>query len=188
MSFILLQERLWSPCSLVRTKFPSRVMNILMAQEKVIFAPGGSVYERVKAMVRHSRQILNPLKGDKLVASLHRNSIPEDTALASPAATSWQCKEDCTGPSGKRPVLAQRGLPTSEQGALSLDRERFTWTRRSCPEPDRSVGKVPGGERSLAGEPECLSLHSCFCCDMQKRTRGLCTTCQSKTGQILTIF
>jgi hypothetical protein len=48
-----------------------------------------------------------------------------------------------------------------------IDRERFTPARPSCREPDRSavppewgVGKEPGGEPSLSGEPECLSLHS----------------------------
>jgi len=40
-----------------------------------------------------------------------------------------------------------------------IDRERFTRTRHSCTEPDRSVGKEPVGELSLSGESECLSLH-----------------------------
>ena len=38
-----------------------------------------------------------------------------------------------------------------------IDRERFTHTRRSCVEPDRSVGKAPVGELSLSSEEECLS-------------------------------
>ena len=39
-----------------------------------------------------------------------------------------------------------------------IDRERFTQARHSCLEPVRSVGKVPVGELSLSGLPECLSL------------------------------
>src|SRR6266516_2032556 len=34
MPFILLQSMLFSPCSLVRTKFPNRVMNSLLANER----------------------------------------------------------------------------------------------------------------------------------------------------------
>src|SRR5713101_9735004 len=60
-----------------------------------------------------------------------------------------------SGASDNGPVLA----PHAEQEAFTLDRERFTQARRSCLEPDRSVGKVPVGEPSLSGEPECLSLH-----------------------------
>src|SRR5216684_2817283 len=61
-----------------------------------------------------------------------------------------------SGASDNGPVLAQH----AEQEAFTLDRERFTQARRSCLEPDRSVGKVPVGEPSLSGEPECLSLHA----------------------------
>jgi hypothetical protein len=49
-----------------------------------------------------------------------------------------------------------------------LDRERFTQARHSCLEPDRSVGKVPVGEPSLSGEPECLSLHSIILAQEEK--------------------
>jgi hypothetical protein len=50
---------------------------------------------------------------------LHRNSAycKRRAALASSHNTSRE-SEDSTGPSDKRPVLVQRGLPTSKQGAL----------------------------------------------------------------------
>jgi hypothetical protein len=92
-------------------------------------------------------QELNPLTGDELVSSLHRNSDTRtDAALASAADTS--------GHPDKVPVLAQH----AESEAFSLDRERFTQARHSCLEPDRSVGKVPVGELSLSSKEECLSL------------------------------
>src|SRR5260370_26315629 len=99
-------------------------------------------------------QIRNPLKGDELVSVLHRNSVQQRacTALISTHDTS---ESEDSGASDNGPVLAQH----AEQEAFTLDRERFTQTRRSCTEPDRSVGKLPVGEPSLSGEPECLSLH-----------------------------
>jgi hypothetical protein len=60
-----------------------------------------------------------------------------------------------TGPSDNWPVLVQH----AEQGALFIDRERFTWQRVLCQNAMRSVVRVPVGELSLSGEPECLSLH-----------------------------
>ena len=91
---------------------------------------------------------------------LHGNSVHpcESTAFASPHDTSQE-SEDSIGPSDKRPVLAYRGQTTCEQEALFVDRERFTRTRRSCAEPDRSVGKERDvGELSLFSEEKCLSL------------------------------
>src|SRR5216684_7636121 len=61
-----------------------------------------------------------------------------------------------SGASDNGPVLAQH----AEQEAFTLDRERFTQTRRSCLEPDRSVGKEPIGEPSLSAGAECLSLYA----------------------------
>ena len=46
-----------------------------------------------------------------------------------------------------------------------IDRERFTQARHSCLEPVRSVGKVPVGELSLSGRPECLSLQDAILTD-----------------------
>ncbi len=53
-----------------------------------------------------------------------------------------------------------------------IDRERFTQTRRSCLEPDRSVGKGPVGEPSLSSEEECLSLHSSMLPQEEKSGNG----------------
>src|SRR5258708_24643134 len=112
-------------------------------------------------------QILNPLKGDELVSVLHRNSMHQRacTALISTHDTS---ESEDSGASDNGPVLAQH----AEQEAFTLDRERFTQTRRSCLEPDRSVGKVPVGEPSLSGEPECLSLHSTILAQEEKSGNG----------------
>src|SRR5260370_41932434 len=100
-------------------------------------------------------QMLHPLERDELVSVLHRNSVQHRacTALISTHDTS---ESEDSGASDNGPVLAQH----AEQEAFTLDRERFTQTRRSCLEPDRSVGKGPVGEPSLSGEPECLSLHA----------------------------
>ncbi len=57
-----------------------------------------------------------------------------------------------------------------------IDRERFTQARRSCPEPDRSVGKEPVGEPSLSSEEECLSLHSPMLPQEEKSGNGNPTT------------
>src|SRR5260370_24414863 len=99
-------------------------------------------------------QILNPLKGDELVPVLHRTSVHQRacTALISTHDTS---ESEDSGASDNGPVLAQH----AKQEASALDRERFTQTRRSCLEPDRSVRKEPVGEPSLSSEEECLSLH-----------------------------
>ncbi len=89
-----------------------------------------------------SSQILNPLERDELVSVLHLNSVPQRQVQLQLQRTTHHGSplvSDCTGPSDKRPVLAQH----AGQEALALDRERFTGTRRSCTEPDRSVGKEP---------------------------------------------
>src|SRR5216683_811812 len=108
-------------------------------------------------------QILNPLSRDELVSVLHRTSMQHRacTALISTHDTS---ESEDSGASDNGPVLAQH----AEQEALALDRERFTQTRRSCLEPDRSVGKVPVGEPSLSGEPECLSLYATILAQQEK--------------------
>jgi hypothetical protein len=55
-----------------------------------------------------------------------------------------------------RPPLP--GMPGKER---CFDREHFTWQRILCQNPaHEEAGKVPVGEPSLSGEPECLSLHS----------------------------
>src|SRR5260370_37673709 len=112
-------------------------------------------------------QILNPLSRDGLVSVLHRSSVQHRacTALISTHDTS---ESEDSGASDNGPVLAQHG----EQEGFTLDRERFTQTRRSCLEPDRSVGKVPVGEPSLSGEPECLSLHSTILAQEEKSGNG----------------
>src|SRR5258708_34019378 len=99
-------------------------------------------------------QIRNPLKGDELVSVLHRTSVQHRacTALVSTHDTS---ESEDSGASDNGPVLAQH----AEQEAFTLDRERFTQARRSCLEPDRSVGKEPVGELSLPPKARCLSLH-----------------------------
>ena len=108
-------------------------------------------------------QILNPLSRDGLVSVLHRSSVQHRacTALISTHDTS---ESEDSGASDNGPVLAQH----AEQEALALDRERFTQTRRSCLEPDRSVGKGPVGEPSLSGEPECLSLYATILAQQEK--------------------
>ncbi len=90
----------------------------------------------------------NPLERDRLVSVLHRNSgIP----CGMPALASVH---DTSGRSDNAPVLAQH----AEQGALFRPRT-FYLAADSLPEPGEcSVGKVPVGEPSLSGEPECLSL------------------------------
>src|SRR5258708_29595700 len=105
--------------------------------------------------MRPLSQMFNPLKGDELVSVLHRNSMHQRACTALISTHDPSESED-SGASDNGPVLAQHG----EQEALALDRERFTQARRSCLEPDRSGGKVPVGDPSLSGEPECLSLHS----------------------------
>ena len=102
-------------------------------------------------------QILNPLKGDELVSVLHRNSVYHRACTALISTHDTAESED-SGASDNGPVLAQH----AEQEALALDRERFTQTRRSCLEPDRSVGKEPVGEPSLSAGAECLSLHATY--------------------------
>jgi hypothetical protein len=110
--------------------------------------------------------VMNPMSKDKgLVASLCFNSMHQHacTALASTTATSRQ--------HDKLPVFAHHGRTTCKQTALFIDRERFTQARRSCLEPDRSVGKGrDGGEPSLSPEGECLSLHSTIL--THRRTSG----------------
>ena len=49
-----------------------------------------------------------------------------------------------------------------------IGRERFTQARYSCLEPIRSVGKVPVGELSFSGGPECLSLRNTILTDVAK--------------------
>jgi hypothetical protein len=101
------------------------------------------------------------------VSVLHRTSVHQRacTALISTHDTS---ESEDSGASDNGPVLAQ----LAEQEAFTLDRERFTQTRRSCLEPDRSVGKGPVGEPSLSGEPECLSLHSTILAHKEKSGNG----------------
>ena len=98
---------------------------------------------------------------------LHRNSVHHRacTALISTHDTS---ESEDSGASDNGPVLAQH----AEQEALALDRERFTQTRRSCLEPDRSVGKVPVGEPSLSAGAECLSLHATMLAQQEKSGNG----------------
>src|SRR6266849_4109060 len=116
-------------------------------------------------------QILNPLSRDGLVSVLHRNSVQHRacTALISTHDTS---ESEDSGASDNGPVLAQH----AEQEAFTLDRERFTQTRRSCLEPDRSVGKEPVGEPSLSSEEECLSLHDAILSQEEKSGNGDPTT------------
>jgi hypothetical protein len=53
-----------------------------------------------------------------------------------------------------RPPLP--GMPSKER---CFDREHFTWQRILCQNPaHEEAGKVPVGEPSLSGEPECLVL------------------------------
>ncbi len=49
-----------------------------------------------------------------------------------------------------------------------IDRERFIQARHFCLEPVRSVGKMPIGELSLSGKPECLSLQGVILTDGAK--------------------
>src|SRR5260370_25734927 len=116
-------------------------------------------------------QILNPLKGDELVSVLHRTSVQHRacTALISTHDTS---ESEDSGASDNGPVLAQH----AEQEAFLIDRERFTQARRSCLEPDRSVGKEPVGEPSLSSEEECLSLHDSILSHEEKSGNGDPTT------------
>ena len=95
---------------------------------------------------------------------LHRNSVHQRACTALISTHDTFESED-SGASDNGPVLAQH----AEQEALALDRERFTQTRRSCLEPDRSVGKGPVGEPSLSGEPECLSLHATIILAQQEK-------------------
>ena len=89
-------------------------------------------------------QILNPLEVVKRVASLHRNSVSSDTALASTAATSWQSEANCPGPSDRRGALVYH--------------ERFPWTWILVQNALRSFGRCPQAN-CLSGEPRYLSLH-----------------------------
>ena len=125
-------------------------------------------------------QILNPLKGDELVSVLHRTSMQHRacTALISTHDTS---ESEDSGASDNGPVLAQH----AEQEALALDRERFTQTRRSCLEPDRSVGKVPVGEPSLSAGAECLSLHSSMLAHEEKSGNAGPTRAPNKDSAFL---
>ena len=74
--------------------------------------------------------------------------IPGGTALASSYDTSWK-SEDSTGPSDNWPVLAQRGLPTSKQGALFDNTVTFLPTALRCGTRtllacQRALGACPG--------------------------------------------
>src|SRR5260370_19251609 len=86
-----------------------------------------------------------------------------------------------SGASDNAPVLAQH----AEQEALALDRERFTQTRRSCLEPDRSVGKEPVGEPSLSAGAECLSLHSIMLAHEEKSGNAGPTPAPNKDSAFL---
>src|SRR5260370_42084716 len=125
-------------------------------------------------------QIRNPLKGDELVSVLHRTSVQHRacTALISTHDTS---ESEDSGASDNGPVLAQH----AEQEAFLIDRERFTQARRSCLEPDRSVGKVPVGEPSLSGEPECLSLHAIILAHEEKSGNAGPTRAPNKDSAFL---
>src|SRR5258708_20995850 len=62
-------------------------------------------------------QILNPLEGDELVSVLNLNSVPQRQVQLQLQRTTHHGSplvSDCTGPSDKRPVLAQH----AEQEAL----------------------------------------------------------------------
>src|SRR5258708_8956106 len=124
--------------------------------------------------------MLNPLKGDELVSVLHRTSVQHRacTALISTHDTS---ESEDSEASDNGAVLAQH----AEQEALALDRERFTQARPSCLEPDRSVGKVPVGEPSLSGEPECLSLHAIMLAHEEKSGNAGSTPAPNKDSAFL---
>jgi hypothetical protein len=64
------------------------------------------------------------------------------------------------GHSDKVPVLSWRGRRTTcKKGSESLGPRTFYPGMLSCLEPSEwSVGNVPGGQLSLSGSPECLSL------------------------------
>ena len=68
-----------------------------------------------------------------------------------------------------------------------IDRERFTQARHSCLEPDRSVGKVPVGELSLSGKPECLSLRDPILTDVAKTGKRRDQWYHRKTYPITTL-
>ena len=95
-------------------------------------------------------QLLNPLKEDELASGLHLNSVSLDreAALASQSdasghltsAPSWLSMPNQERSQSTENVLPRHGL--------------LAWN------PLRSVGKEPGGEPSLSGKPECLSLHT----------------------------
>ena len=96
--------------------------------------------------------MLNRLEGDKLVSVLCRNSgISYGTpALASP--------DDTSRLPDNQPVLVQRGLPTSEQGASY--QERFTQAWILAWNPSVQLERYHTGELSLSTGVECLSLYA----------------------------
>ena len=96
------------------------------------FGGGGTAIREV-AMGIASSQILKPLEEDELVSRLDRNSEDRSSALASRHDTSRECCHS-TGPSDKWPVLAQRGRPTSQQGALRSPENVLHQASASLPE------------------------------------------------------
>ncbi len=111
---------------------------------------------------------------------LHRTSVHQRacTALISTHDTS---ESEDSGASDNGPVLAQH----AEQEAFTLDRERFTQARRSCLEPDRSVGKEPVGEPSLSAGAECLSLHATILAHEEKSVNAGPTPAPNKDSAFL---
>ena len=103
------------------------------------------------------------LKADGLVSTLHRNSTIRRLQLWLQCATHRGCMtstlshstEDTPMMNGKPSYMWR--WKTCEMRTVLIDQECFTRTWRSCTEPGHSVEKVPMGELSLSGEPECLS-------------------------------
>ena len=98
--------------------------------------------------MKPARQIPSLLEGDRLVSSLDRNSAYRKRHAALASTT------DTSGRSDNAPVLAQHAESAASSSTENvLPRHGvLAWNL------DRSVEKVPVGEPSLSGEPECLSL------------------------------
>ncbi len=97
--------------------------------------------------------------GQGLVPSLDRNSANPYGPAALASST------DTSGPSDKRPVLAQH----AGQGALVSTANVLPRHGVLAWNPLRSVGKGPVGEPSLSAGAECLSPHSTILTEGVKR-------------------